>query len=230
MIASESTNGSAIAAHSWDREPPPSPVGLEPYHGHLLPSAGATAAGPSDGSKRLGQSGNHASPASSAASGSVADSPALFRSAALRVVEYVLPNPGSDTGQRCNERAGVACGRLPGAANATATPKPPGASELPGPDPLLREFIGFKVRYQDLLKRNVALVWRVTISYQARNGARRQAAGPAELVRANTHPPIPLVISPTAAAAMPRRTLGSGADCPPLAPSRSSTRGDRAVD
>jgi pimeloyl-ACP methyl ester carboxylesterase len=80
---------------------------------------------------------------------------------------------------------------------ATAPPKPSAASELPGPDPLLRELIGFKVRYQDLLKRNVALVRSVTITYRAWNGARRQAVlvlpkwyGP------RTHPSIPLVISP----------------------------------
>jgi pimeloyl-ACP methyl ester carboxylesterase len=80
---------------------------------------------------------------------------------------------------------------------ATAPPKPSAASELPGPDPLLREFIGFKVRYQDLLKRNVSLVRSVAITYKAWNGARRQAVlvlprwyGP------KAHPPIPLVISP----------------------------------
>ena len=80
---------------------------------------------------------------------------------------------------------------------ASAPPKTSAASELPGPDPLLREFMGFKVRYQDLLKRNVALVRTVTVSYRAWNGARRQAVlvlpkwyGP------KTHPQIPLVISP----------------------------------
>ena len=70
-------------------------------------------------------------------------------------------------------------------------------SELPGPDPLLRELIGFKVRYRSMLKRNVALVHSVTITYTAWNGARREAV----LVLpkwygATTHPPIPLVISP----------------------------------
>jgi poly(3-hydroxybutyrate) depolymerase len=80
---------------------------------------------------------------------------------------------------------------------ATATSRASGAGELPGPDPLLREFIGFKVRYQDLLNRNVKLVRSVDITYRAWNGERRQAVlvlpkwyGP------KTHPPIPLVISP----------------------------------
>jgi pimeloyl-ACP methyl ester carboxylesterase len=80
---------------------------------------------------------------------------------------------------------------------ADATLKPSGANELPGPDPLLRELIGFKVRYQDLLRRNVKLVRSVAITYRAWNGAKRQAIlalprwyGP------RTHPPIPLVISP----------------------------------
>jgi poly(3-hydroxybutyrate) depolymerase len=68
---------------------------------------------------------------------------------------------------------------------------------LPGPDPLLREWIGFKVRYRDLLKRNVALVRTISISYRAWNGASRQAVlvlpkwyGP------KSHLAIPLVISP----------------------------------
>ena len=80
---------------------------------------------------------------------------------------------------------------------AQAPPKTSAASELPGPDPLLRELIGFKVRYQDLLKRNGTLVRTVTVSYRAWNGARRQAVlvlpkwyGPKK------NPPIPLVISP----------------------------------
>ena len=76
-------------------------------------------------------------------------------------------------------------------------PKGSGASELPGPDPVLRELIGFKVRYRDLLKRNIGLVRTVSVSYTAWNGARREALlvlpkwyGP------RTHPAIPLVISP----------------------------------
>lgn len=84
--------------------------------------------------------------------------------------------------------------------HAAAPPRPPsgsGSSELPKPDPVLRELIGFRVRYRDMLRRNVRLVRRVTVSYRAWNGATRQAVlvlpkwyGP------KTHPAIPLVISP----------------------------------
>jgi pimeloyl-ACP methyl ester carboxylesterase len=82
---------------------------------------------------------------------------------------------------------------------ATAPPPPRSvaAGELPGPDPLLRELIGFKVRYKDLLKRNAKLVRWVWVYYTAWNGAKRAALlvlpkwyGPA------VHPAIPLVISP----------------------------------
>jgi pimeloyl-ACP methyl ester carboxylesterase len=80
---------------------------------------------------------------------------------------------------------------------AASPSNPSGASELPRPDPLLRELIGFKVLYKNLLKQNVGLVRSITISYRAWNGARRQALvvvpkwyGP------TSDPPIPLVISP----------------------------------
>src|SRR6478672_744141 len=81
---------------------------------------------------------------------------------------------------------------------ASPQPKTSGpASELPRPDPLLRELIGFRVRYRDLLKKNVTLVRAVSISYTAWNGAKRRAVlvlpkwyGP------KAHPAIPLVISP----------------------------------
>jgi poly(3-hydroxybutyrate) depolymerase len=91
---------------------------------------------------------------------------------------------------------------LAGAASITssraAAPPPTGPrSELPGVDPLMRELIGFKVRYKDLLKRNVGLVRRVRVNYTAWNGAKRVALlvlpkwyGP------TTHPAIALVISP----------------------------------
>jgi hypothetical protein len=58
---------------------------------------------------------------------------------------------------------------------AASPSNPSGASELPGPDPLLRELIGFKVLYKNLLKHNVGLVRSITIPYRAWNGARRQA-------------------------------------------------------
>ncbi len=79
------------------------------------------------------------------------------------------------------------------------TPPPRGvaAGELPGPDPLVRELIGFKVRYRDLLRRNATLVRNVWVYYTAWNGAKRAALlvlpkwyGP------KVHPAIPLVISP----------------------------------
>ena len=90
-----------------------------------------------------------------------------------------------------NGRSGLA------RATAVAQTTPQSGSELPGPDPLLRELIGFKVRYQDLLKHNVRLVRTVTVPYTAWNGATRHAVvvlpkwyGP------KLDPPIPLVISP----------------------------------
>lgn len=80
---------------------------------------------------------------------------------------------------------------------AAPPPKPSAAGELPGPDPLLRELIGFKVRYKNLIRKNVGLVRSVSVSYIAWNGAKRSAVlvlpkwyGP------KTHPAIALVISP----------------------------------
>ena len=82
----------------------------------------------------------------------------------------------------------------------TARSAPPvgkAATELPKPDPALRELIGFRVRYRDLLKRRIALVPQVRIGYTAWDGARRTAVlvlpkwyGP------GANPAIPLVISP----------------------------------
>jgi poly(3-hydroxybutyrate) depolymerase len=85
-----------------------------------------------------------------------------------------------------------------GAVAASAKPPArPSGNELPKPDPVLRELIGFRVRYRDLLKRHVGLVRDVSVTYTAWNGARRTAVlvlpkwyGP------RTHPPLPLVISP----------------------------------
>lgn len=83
-------------------------------------------------------------------------------------------------------------------AGAPVTPSPSSSgSELPGPDPLLRELIVFRVRYRDLLRRHDELIRRITIPYVAWDGAKRSAVlvlprwyGPAK------HPAIPLVISP----------------------------------
>ena len=80
---------------------------------------------------------------------------------------------------------------------ATPTPVKPPGKELREPDPLLRDLIGFRVRYRDLLRRHDELVRTVTVSYRAWDGAARVALlvlprwyGP------RLHPPIPLVISP----------------------------------
>jgi len=82
------------------------------------------------------------------------------------------------------------------------SPPPPArgsvvSGELPDPDPALRDLIGFKVRYKDLLKRHVELVRTISVLYVAWNGQTRSAVlilprwyGP------KTHPSIPLVISP----------------------------------
>ena len=85
-----------------------------------------------------------------------------------------------------------------GSPRSTATtPGAPAAKELREPDPLLRDLIGFRVHYRDLLRRHGELVRTVTIRYRAWNGASRRALvvlprwyGP------GLHPRIPLVISP----------------------------------
>jgi len=73
----------------------------------------------------------------------------------------------------------------------------PHAKELREPDPVLRDLLGFRVRYRDLLRRDRELVREVRVTYRAWNGASRLALlvlprwyGP------RLHPPIPLVISP----------------------------------
>jgi poly(3-hydroxybutyrate) depolymerase len=78
---------------------------------------------------------------------------------------------------------------------ASSAPRP--AGELPGPDPALRGLIGFKVRYEQLVKKDPRLVRSISVSYRAWNGATRTAVlvlprwyGPKK------HPSISLVISP----------------------------------
>ena len=108
----------------------------------------------------------------------------------------------------------------------TARSAPPvgkAATELPKPDPALRELIGFRVRYRDLLKRRIALVRQVRIGYTAWVGARRTAVlvlpkwyGP------GANPAIPLVISPHGPVVRRRRTRDCGEASPHSARSRSS--------
>jgi pimeloyl-ACP methyl ester carboxylesterase len=80
---------------------------------------------------------------------------------------------------------------------AKAPPPQPPVKELREPDPLLRDLIGFRVRYRDLLHRHDELVRTVAVPYRAWDGATRVAIlvlprwyGP------RLHPAIPLVISP----------------------------------
>jgi poly(3-hydroxybutyrate) depolymerase len=89
------------------------------------------------------------------------------------------------------------CGGAATQIAAKAPPVQPPVKELREPDPLLRDLIGFRVRYRDLLRRHDELVRTVTVPYRAWNGSRRTAVlvlprwyGP------GLHPPIPLVISP----------------------------------
>lgn len=86
-------------------------------------------------------------------------------------------------------------GTTPMAAN--APPKQPPVKELREPDPLLRDLIGFHVRYRELLRRHDELVRKIAVPYRAWDGKTRNALlvlprwyGP------SLHPPIPLVISP----------------------------------
>ena len=85
----------------------------------------------------------------------------------------------------------------PPPAAASTAGSPPRAGELPEPDPLLRDLIGFRVRYRDLLRRRAELVRTISVPYRAYDGSVRAALlvlprwyGP------RLHPAIPLVISP----------------------------------
>ena len=70
-------------------------------------------------------------------------------------------------------------------------------AKLPRPTPLLRQLIGFKVRYRELLSDHTELVRVVRVPYRASDGRERIA----DLVLPRwygpkSHPAIPLVISP----------------------------------
>lgn len=96
--------------------------------------------------------------------------------------------------------------------------KPPG-KELREPDPLLRDLIGFRVRYRDLLRRHDELVRTLTVDYRASNGATRRALlvlprwyGP------QLHPAIPLVISPHGRGLQPETNLRFWGGLPAFGP------------
>jgi pimeloyl-ACP methyl ester carboxylesterase len=89
------------------------------------------------------------------------------------------------------------CGGGTRPATTTSSPPRSPAKELREPDPLLRDLIGFRVRYESLLRRHDELVRTVAVPYRAWDGATRVAL----LVlprwyRAGLNPAIPLVISP----------------------------------
>ena len=103
----------------------------------------------------------------------------------------------------------VAGGCAGGVGKPTATGAPPASpaplKQLREPDPLLRDLIGFRVRYRDLLRRHDELVRTLRVPYRAWNGETRVAIlvlprwyGP------RRHPPIPLVISPHGRGITPR--------------------------
>jgi pimeloyl-ACP methyl ester carboxylesterase len=91
---------------------------------------------------------------------------------------------------------------------AKAPPAQPPIQELREPDPLLRDLIGFRVRYRDLLRRHDELVRTVAVPYRAWDGTSRLALlvlprwyGP------SLHPPIPLVISPHGRGVTPEENM-----------------------
>jgi poly(3-hydroxybutyrate) depolymerase len=100
-----------------------------------------------------------------------------------------------------------------------AQANPPPVKSLRGPDPLLRELIGFRVRYRDLLRRHDELVRTMIIHYHAWNGATRHALvvlpswyGP------RLHPAIPLVISPHGRGIQPQTNLRFWGGLPAFGP------------
>ena len=95
-----------------------------------------------------------------------------------------------------------ACSSHPGARPAavparTLSPPAQPPKALREPDPLLRDLIGVRVRYRDLLKRHDELVRRVAFTYRAWNGETRNAyVVLPKWYGQSRHPRIPLVISP----------------------------------
>ena len=101
---------------------------------------------------------------------------------------------------------------------AKAPPPPPPVKELREPDPVLRDLIGFRVRYRDLLRRH-DVVRRITIRYRAWDGATRRAllVLPRWYGR-HVHPAIPLVISPHGRGVQPQTNLRFWGGLPAFGP------------
>ena len=100
-----------------------------------------------------------------------------------------------------------------------ASPARPPVKELHEPDPLLRDLIGFRVRYRDLLRRHDELVRKVVVRYRAWNGTTRRAI--VVLPRwygDRVHPPIPLVISPHGRGVTPETNMRFWGGLPAFGP------------
>jgi pimeloyl-ACP methyl ester carboxylesterase len=112
------------------------------------------------------------------------------------------------------------CGSGAAAPAATqAPPQQPPVKLLREPDPLLRDLIGFRVRYRDLLRSHAELVRTIAVPYRAWDGSSRVALvvlprwyGP------RLHPPIPLVISPHGRGVPPVDNARFWAGLPALGP------------
>ena len=92
-------------------------------------------------------------------------------------------------------------------------------AKLPRPAPLLRQLIGFKVRYRELLSDHTELVRIVRVPYRANGGRERIAYlvlprwyGP------KSHPAIPLVISPHGRGVTPQANNRFWAGLPAFGP------------
>jgi pimeloyl-ACP methyl ester carboxylesterase len=111
------------------------------------------------------------------------------------------------------------CGGAVTIRTSTSPPPRPAAKELREPDPLLRDLIGFRVRYRSLLRRHDELVRTVSVPYTAWDGAKRVAL----LVlprwyRPRLNPAIPLVISPHGRGVTPAANLHFWGGLPAFGP------------
>lgn len=88
-----------------------------------------------------------------------------------------------------------------------APPRPP-VKALGDPDPLLRDLIGFRVRYRDMIRRHDELVRTITVRYRAWNGdSRRALVVLPRWYEPWLNPPVPLVISPHGRGVQPQNNL-----------------------